>query len=44
MERFSLAFWVAAGFAVVAIIATVLALRRSDLAPDSEGATAPAPM
>jgi hypothetical protein len=35
---------VAAGFAVAAILATLFALRRSDLAPEAEGATAPASM
>ena len=43
-DGFSLAFWVAAGFAVAAILATLFALRRSDLAPEAEGATAPASM
>jgi EmrB/QacA subfamily drug resistance transporter len=39
-DGFSLAFWVAAGFAVAAIIATLLLLRRSDLAPEAEAAPA----
>jgi EmrB/QacA subfamily drug resistance transporter len=44
-EGFALAFWVAAGFALVAILATLFTLRRSDLAPDAEGtAHAPAGM
>ncbi|HEX2508786.1 MAG TPA: hypothetical protein VHK23_10730, partial [Miltoncostaeaceae bacterium] len=42
-DGFSLAFWVAAGFAVAAIIATLLLLRREDLAPEGEAAHAPAP-
>jgi sugar phosphate permease len=37
-DGFSLAFWVAAGFAVAAILATLLTLRRSDLATEAEGA------
>jgi EmrB/QacA subfamily drug resistance transporter len=41
-DGFSLAFWVAAGFAVAAIIATLLLLRREDLAPEGEPAHAPA--
>ena len=43
-DGFSLAFWVAAGFAVAAILATLFALRRSDLAPSVEAETAAAPM
>ncbi len=43
-DGFSLAFWVAAGFAVAAILATLFALRRSDLATPAESSTAPAPM
>jgi EmrB/QacA subfamily drug resistance transporter len=43
-DGFSIAFWVAAAFAVVGILATLLYLRRSDLAQEAEGATAPAPM
>ena len=43
-DGFSLAFWVAAGFAVAAILATLFTLRRSDLAGDPEAQTAPAPM
>jgi EmrB/QacA subfamily drug resistance transporter len=39
-DGFSLAFWVAAGFAVAAILATLFALRRSDLAPEPEAAPA----
>jgi EmrB/QacA subfamily drug resistance transporter len=39
-DGFSLAFWVAAGFAVAAIIATLLLLRREDLAPEAEAAPA----
>jgi EmrB/QacA subfamily drug resistance transporter len=42
-DGFSLAFWVAAGFAVAAILATLLTLRRSDLTAEApEGAQAPA--
>jgi EmrB/QacA subfamily drug resistance transporter len=37
-DGFSLAFWVAAGFAVAAILATLFTLRRSDLATEAEGA------
>ncbi len=39
-DGFSLAFWVAAGFAVAAILATLFALRSSDLAPEPEAAPA----
>jgi EmrB/QacA subfamily drug resistance transporter len=42
VDGFSVAFWVAAGFAVAAIAATLLTLRREDLAaPPAEGAVAP---
>ena len=44
-DGFSLAFWVAAGFAVAAILATLFTLRRSDLTAEApEGAQAPAAM
>lgn len=43
-EGFSIAFWVAAAFAAVGILATLLYLRRSDLAQTAEAETAPAPM
>jgi EmrB/QacA subfamily drug resistance transporter len=43
-DGFSIAFWVAAAFAVAGILATLLYLRRSDLTQEAEGATAPAPM
>ncbi|HSJ73115.1 MAG TPA: hypothetical protein VK904_02265, partial [Miltoncostaeaceae bacterium] len=42
-DGFSLAFWVAAGFAVAAIVATLLLLRRSELAAEPEGEAAAAP-
>jgi EmrB/QacA subfamily drug resistance transporter len=42
VDGFSVAFWVAAGFAVAAIAATLLTLRREDLAaPPAEGAVVP---
>jgi MFS family permease len=43
-DGFALAFWVAAGFAVVAILATLFTIRGEDIATEGEGATAPAPM
>lgn len=43
-DGFSLAFWVAAGFAVAAILATLLYLRRSDLTGEGQPAHAPAGM
>jgi MFS family permease len=43
VDGFSVAFWIAAAFAAAAIVATLLALRRQDLAP-IEGAGAPAAM
>jgi EmrB/QacA subfamily drug resistance transporter len=42
-DGFSLAFWVAAGFALAAIVLTLLLIRRSDLAPEGEGEPAHAP-
>ena len=49
-DGFALAFWVAAGFAVVAILATLFTIKGEDIATEGEGegegegATAPAPM
>ena len=47
-DGFALAFWVAAGFAVVAILATLFTIKGEDVATEGEGegegATAPAPM
>jgi EmrB/QacA subfamily drug resistance transporter len=42
-DGFSIAFWVAAAFAVAGILATLLYLRRSDLAQPAEGEAAHAP-
>jgi EmrB/QacA subfamily drug resistance transporter len=42
-DGFSLAFWVAAGFAVAAIVLTLLLIRRSDLAAEGEREPAHAP-
>jgi EmrB/QacA subfamily drug resistance transporter len=39
---FSLAFWVGMGFAVAALVTTLVVLKREELAVDSEAATAPA--
>jgi hypothetical protein len=39
-DGFSLAFWVAFGFAALSILATVLAIRRADLRADVSPATA----
>ena len=41
-EGFSLAFWIAAGFALIAVITTLLMLKRDDLRLDAEPASAPA--
>jgi EmrB/QacA subfamily drug resistance transporter len=43
-QGFSIAFWVAMGVSLAALVTTLLILRREELAVEAEAATAPAPV